>query len=404
MNFYQIKFMKLLNIFFLVVFSAFVAAQDSKDAECDASCERAKALRTVAGNVAQMMYEQNPEEVAKYIDFDVIAEDVAERVTDNMFDRKSLEVGFKQAGSAAVANTLLQSIAGTSSKVWFLRVIDNDMQEKPVVRVDFESGGYEYLQFKMNEAGDKIVDIHFASSGSWYTSQLEDAARMLIKPSASVLKRMFGGIEPDKDLVEKFQKIGELRSQQKFAEAYAVLKQTSKAVQESRTGIVLGLFLSQYASEGEYVKQLELLADKFGDSPDFQFMLVDYYTMKEQYDKAFDSLTSVEQRLGQDGALLDLKANIRLLQGKNEEAAEISKQAIYVESDLETPYWSLATSLINLGRFDEISAVLDQLVDVFGYQFTRENFEQDPFYAEYSKTEAFDKWIKQHEQQTATSN
>ncbi|MFT6270018.1 MAG: hypothetical protein ACJAVV_002846 [Alphaproteobacteria bacterium] len=186
---------------------------------------------------------------------------------------------------------------------WFLRIAKDNNEQKPVMRIDMEGGGHEYLLLSMSESGELINDIYFASSGSTYTTQLAEAARMLIAPNKSIIKRLFGALRGDDDLVEIFKQLGELRKEQKFVEAYNLLKTLSPELQRSRTILSSTLVFSQSVSDEAYFEELKTLAKYHGDGPDLQFMLVDYYTLIEDYNKALAALDSVEDRFGPDSAL-----------------------------------------------------------------------------------------------------
>lgn len=367
-----------------------------QEASCDELCQRENNIRNSAQGLAEAINNRDNQAVQKFIDFDAIADVASAKVGGSTRQQRELKSGFMMAGPEALADAILTNLIGTSSPTWFLRLITEDEETRPVLRIDFENGGHEYMVLSMNEQGTQLIDIIFATSGAKYTEQLADAARLMIKPSKSMLKSLFGGTEVDEGLVDIFQKIGVLRQEQKFAQAYDLLKTASTSAQTSKTGALLGVMLSQHVSDKAYDTELRLLAKHHGNDPDLQFMLVDYYTITEQYNRAVNALNVVEKRLGQDGALFNLKASLRLAQQNYDESLELIKQAIDIENDFEDSYWTLVTIYIEQQNYSAVSASLNLIVDTFDYSFERANFESIDFYADFVKSNEFDTWISEH--------
>ena len=342
--------------------------------------------------VANAINQQNSEAIAEHLALNKFAEIVAKQIFDKPKDIRDFVKGFTQSGKLHFVNQIMSTVYPRNGQAKYLRTFDNT---QPLVRVDFPDGGHEYMLLitgKNRQEKLEIVDMFLLSSGSKLSVKVSSMTELIIKPEQSLLKTLLNVKEVDEALLEKIKAILANRNQGKLDKAYQQLQELPAEIKHARAMIDLGLQLTQQFSDQEYRKQLSLLDKYYGSNDSTQFMLIDHHFFNEEFDKALVSIKTVSDKYGEDAALTNLKASVYFAQGQHPKARQAALHAITLEPDFEAAYWTLV-SVQNLQK-DYVSVIetLSSLKDLFGYQFTKENFLNEAFYQEFSQSTEFENW------------
>ena len=342
--------------------------------------------------VANAINQQNSEAIAEHLALNQFAEIVAKQIFDNPKDIRDFVKGFSQSGKLHFIDQIMSTVYPRNGQAKYLRTFD---QTQPLVRVDFPEGGHEYVLLitgKTEQDKPEIVDMFLLSSGSKLSVKVSSMTELMIKPEQSLLKTLLNVKEIDEDLLAKIKAIIANRNQGKLDKAYQLLQELPEQVRYARVIIDLGLQLTQQFSEQEYRKQLSLLEQHYGSDDSTQFMLVDHHFFNQEFDKALTSIKTVSDKYGDDAALTNLNASVYFAQGQHKKAEQAALYAITLEPDFETAYWTLV-SVQNMQKdYTSVIETLSSLKDLFGYQFTKENFRNEPFYQEFSQSSEFENW------------
>ncbi|WP_342804988.1 hypothetical protein [Alteromonas sp. M12] len=290
-------------------------------------------------------------------------------------------------------NNLFAQFFNEESNSSFIRMLDEQGALRPLVRIDYATGGHEYLILFLNEE-QKVFDFHIASKGAQFSDSLTQATALMISTDDSFFGKMFGKEKINKDVVEKFQRIGSLRQSGQFLEAYKLLLSMPEDMKKQRVMIDTGVGLAQNINDQEYLAQLSLLDKYFGHLPSTQFMLLDYYVMTENNVKVMQAMENVIKRFGMDGALGELSANLYYNAGEMNEALKYAYLGVNAEPNFEPPYWTLLTIYNEQQNYQGVADTLNLISERLYYEFTPESLGSEPAFAGFLASEEYQVWLQ----------
>ena len=330
------------------------------------------------------------------VDFAAYADRVSKLVFDTTRQQQSFARGFV-TGLQQESFTERVFVAATVEATTFmpLGVDENGLQ---IVRLNYESGGLEYIKFIVGRGPEgrlRIRDFKFASTGEYSSVGTATAVKYLIKPSDSILRRLFGGIEPNEALLADFKKLGVLRAQGKNRQAYELIQTFPDALLNEKEWILMSTTLASLFDEVVYRAELSKLEQRYGDDPKLAFMLIDHYFYQEDWVGALKAVQVSIQEWADDGDLNTILADLLLRNGQDSAAIEASLRAIKLEPTNEESHWGALELYNSVARFNDAVDILTKLQDQFSYRFTADEFQKNPQYSEFVKSSAFQNWAEQ---------
>jgi tetratricopeptide (TPR) repeat protein len=266
------------------------------------------------------------------------------------------------------------------AKAHFLRVVNRN---EPLIRIDYPDSGHEYAILHTKRSANhniNIVDMFLMSSGKDMSAALGATSQLILRPSNSLLKRLFGKVDLDSKVLASLQEAARLRNAGKFKEAYDLVESFPDEVKNTRVMIDLAILLSQSVNDDEYRKQLSRLEKYFGNDDSTLFLLIDHHFFNKEYAKVHASIDRLIEKLGADGALYNLKANAYYVSNDFANAKKFTMKAIQTEPDFEAAYWTRATVLTVNEDYAELIKLFEQIEKKFGYSITAQNFNGQKFY------------------------
>jgi hypothetical protein len=121
-------------------------------------------------------------------------------------------------------------------------------------------------------------------------------------------------------------------------------------------------------------------------------MLVDYYVLNEEYEKAHQAIDSVAAKIGPDAGLDNLHANIALQTGDYKRTIGYARDGINREASYEDNYWVLLDALVFSQNYADAVLVLNILEEGFNYRFDARQMATLEGYEDFSRSEAFNGW------------
>jgi tetratricopeptide (TPR) repeat protein len=123
-------------------------------------------------------------------------------------------------------------------------------------------------------------------------------------------------------------------------------------------------------------------------------MLLDHYFYAKDLRKCLEAINAIESRVGSDGMTQLLRASIHSVMGMPKEAITHASEAIRLEPDFTSAYFSLAQSHVLVGQFGEAIDVYKRLETDFGYEFSKEGFAGDENFKKFIASSQFKKWLE----------
>lgn len=338
---------------------------------------------------AQALIKKDLPALSDMFDMNEFAHITAANILDSQSDIESFSRGFLKNPKDKLLNQIFTPVFSQDAGVKYMRVIKNN---QPLIRIDYKSNGHEYIILQVKrQAHNKlaVVDLFFMTAGRNMSASVGAMSQLIMKPSKSMLKRLFGRVDVDTKMMSTLKELGQMRVNGKYREGYALLQTLPEDVQNSRVLIDLGLLFTQKISDDEYRKQLSKLDKYYGHDDSTVFILIDHYYFTHEFTKMLSALDRLAGILGEDGAILTLKANAYYSMNDYDNAKKACYSAIQIEPEYTGAYWTLATVLTKHEQYSELIKVLDLLQSRFGYTFTAKNFAGIPIYSKFVQSPEF---------------
>jgi tetratricopeptide (TPR) repeat protein len=354
------KFFTATGLIFLALFS--VHAQDAK----------APSHAEIAQKFAQALNNQEVDAIANLMDFQEFGKLVTSKLSTSDSIKHAIVEQYQTTDFARTyTNSTFILPPGEVGVFDYKRIISTkDFGNLPMVRVDYETGGHEFMLLLINEK-NLIEDFFFASKGNFVSSAVAGATQLILPAQNGFISRLLGNKSTDSaDILSKFQKMLALRQQGKFIEVNEILQTFPDEILSRREIIDFNILISQSISDEAYTEALGRLDKYFGDDESTSFMLVDLHVANEDFSSAITSIEKAMVFWGRDSALVHLKANVMYMMGNSVKAMALSKEAIEIEPSYEEPYWTLVTLQEQEKDFEGINKTLALMQQQFDETFT----------------------------------
>ncbi len=356
-------------------------------------------LEKLGAQVSVACNERDAATLVEMIDTLTLGNRIAATLFESEKSRKEFALGFsRSATSQEVVRQFfaqLDSAEGSSTK--FMKVVKRGDEHRPLVRLDYGSNGFEYIEFVVDRDDRgrlRIIDWATLSGGELYSASVSLVARMAMGPAPGLISSFLGLNHIDQKTVDQMKRIAELRKRRDIKGAYEEMGRLPAELADSRVLLVQRASLASEAGNDEAYRQMLARLEKLhGNDPAAAFMLLDHYFLAGDARKSLGAIDVIESRVGADGLTQLLRANVHSVMGSQADAIASAAEAIRLEPDFTTAYFTLAESQVLVGQFDEAIGVFQQLEADFGYEFSRENFAADERYRKFVESSQFRKWL-----------
>ena len=325
-----------------------------------------------------------------------LAQNIADLAGDSVAEKQELVRVF-EAAIPDMSKRMVIELERQGAIAVFMRVHEFAGMRGPLVRYSV-GDGYNYalllpVRPAATGSGALVGDMYFATGGELLSETMGIAAKLMVSPSETFLGKLFGVNEIDRDLSSRLQEVGQLRQQNKLREAFEVLDKMQGSARNHRVIIINALQIASQLDENLYREELRRLAKYHKDDPRAAFTLLDHYFFENDLDSAMSIIDLMERTYGSDAVIFLFRANVELARNRIDNALRFAERSVQLEPDHENAQWTLLTVLVQAQRFGESVKVLQVLESEFGYVFAREDFEAEPLYAEFVRSDEFAQWI-----------
>lgn len=357
-------------------------------------------LDALGQTISTAFNERDADTLVEMVDMQTLGTRVAATLYENEKGRSEFARGFtKTAKSKDVINQFfaqLDNSEGSTTK--FMKVVQRGEERRPLMRLDYGDAGFEYLEFVIvqdDKGRPRIVDWAPLSGGDLYSTSVGMVARLAMGPAPGLIPSFLGLKKIDEKALKHMKRIGELRKQGELQKAYDEMGNLPAEIADTRVLLVQRASLaSEAGNDDAYRKTLARLDEKHGKDPAAAFMLLDHYFYAKDLRKCLGAIDAIESRVGSDGMTQLLRANIHSVMGMPKEAITHASEAVRLEPDFTTAYFSLAQSHVLVGQFGEAVGVYKTLETDFGYEFSKEGFAEDQNFKKFVASPQFKKWLK----------
>ncbi len=318
---------------------------------------------------------------------------VVKTVSNNPKEQRALAQQM-DAPAKQIPKRLYDEFRNQQGVLKYMRVHEVDGVRGPLVRVDFDSGGVNYLLLKVGEAGDgfKVRDVFTATNGQWMSDTVGAVGQLFSRPSESILERLFNNRTYNtKEVLSTLRSIVNLKQKGDIAAAYKKFDALPEQVRNEKVMIDIAIQLAILLGDEFYREELNRLATHHGDNPEAAMMLIDYYFFEERYEEAHESISLMKRTFGEDSALLMLQAGFEFARQDYLKTIEYASRGVELEPEFEGSYGILLEAYVAAKQFPEAISVMETLERDFDYFFTLDIFES-PEYKDFAESSAFQAW------------
>jgi len=264
---------------------------------------------------------------------------------------------------------------GAYAKV--LRTRADGKKALALIRLDYGDAGTGYMDLHLVRGKDgavRIVDWYDYSTGQLYTQSLRQLIGVM-SPTPTIMGKLFDVVSNRKENINAVMELINLYRTQQYAQVVEQFLVLDENMRKNRMLSIVAVQAGSLSNNNElYHKALANLERHFHADPSMAFMLIDYYYLEQQYDKAMLALDRVQKSFGvEDAAILSLKANTHLSDSQYGKAVAQARRAIAIEPEYESSYWSLLNALILAKNYAPAVKVAKDLEQNFDYDMSPES-------------------------------
>ncbi|MBI1310414.1 hypothetical protein GC176_03835 [bacterium] len=284
---------------------------------------------------------ENSSATVALMDFDGLSDLITRGLGMSASDRAGFKAGFRQAflqPVSFVGQMVAQIHAGGSIR--FQRVLTVDGERRALIRLLQSDGAVSYnelIPVRRSDGRIRVLDVY-----SYLTAErISETGRRGVIPAVaaknrSLLERLTG---TDRAAAEYFRRVNELVLARQRGNHRGILRLSQALPTELKTDKMLLLLRLQAAQalrdDPEYVRAMEAFRSAHPNDPALDFVLIDYYALKEDKPQLLQCLERLYKRTEQDAYLGSLLAETVLETDDLDRAASVVTAAIESEPDLQ---------------------------------------------------------------------
>lgn len=334
---------------------------------------------------------RDSDQLEKLIDSRAMGERIINDLGLSSEEKEDFMKGYDR-GVTRISSALMQQFEQSNPKLKLIRTVTRQGNRHHLIRFDMmeREMGYNYIEFETSP-DNRIIDWYSHGQGKSATGMMRQSIttmlgneNLLVK--AAVIKN------PDPQIIRAFRRFTEHVLEGKHTLAYIALEQLPDEYKQTQDWAALRVQLAGQIDEQTYHEALDFLATKFGDVPELQFLLIDYYYLQQKHAEAIRALTAFEQFVGEDGVTSYLKCNMYLEIEQFAEATQACQHGIDLEPDQEILYWLLVSIGLKNQQPHVALTALSQYEAAFQKQFDPDALAKEPTYQDLAKTPEYQRW------------
>lgn len=317
--------------------------------------------------------------------------------------RATFKAGFLETLGKPTKDRLAEQIIsycedGGSFK--FLRLGRVDNQPIAVFRILLPNeGGVNYHQYFLKRSEDGQVraeDIYVFLTAERMSDTLRVFWRTVVaEASKTFLDRLFKPADP---LAQSIRSISEMRAMIKdgqFEKAIEIYDKLPEKVQNEKIINLTRMQAAIQVSDDAYASSIEDYRQRFPGDAALDFLLIDGYFFKKDYEKMLDCIDRTSEHVGGDAWLLSMRAQTLAHLERFEQARDVAQEAIRLEPELQDVYWRAITVSLMGKDFDETVKLLNMVEQDLGLELADLTELHD--YAEFVESPQYEAWMKSRE-------
>lgn len=311
-------------------------------------------------------------------------------------NKESVLKGLK---TAAARNSFVDQIMAEIEKggsYKLLRVHEVDGRTRALLRLLTTESGVNYHDILLTRYPDgrvSLEDVYVFAAGEMLTQSV----RRLLLPAAAELDRglvarLRGTDQLYYSNLPKIQ--GMVRAVQagNGREAVATYKALPAGLRQNKVILLFYLRAAAEVDDAEYTAALETFRQQYPADPAIDFISIDYFLLRKQYDESLRCIGAVAKAVGGDPYLHALRANVLVEAGRFPDARAAAEKAVAEEPSLPEAYWSRVSVALREKDHKDTLAWLKKVVEKTGAEI--EDLAELDDYKEFVRAPEHAAWVK----------
>lgn len=349
-----------------------------------------EAVQKWASAFVQAIKDQNRDKLSELVEFEPLFRRCVSKIANEKF-----RIGFS-SGAKNGGRQLLERLADPAGSYRFLGVHNSEFGPAAMMRMLDANGGcnYHLWRFQHDPLGDiKGVDIYIFLSGESFADTLQRMA-MITAPQGK--QGFLAKLTGKETVLAKHQ--GDLINLihatqiQDFEGALDHYDRLPQQLQTEKAIMLMRILAAMRVTDAEYLLALKDYRKQFPDDASADLASIDYYFLNQQFQQMHEALSRLEKSVGRDAHLLLLHSVAFSGESKFDLARKSTEEAINLEPELESPYWTQVEICLRQQDYDAVNQTLILLTQRFGYR--EFDFAIEPIYDEYVKTPQHKAFLK----------
>ena len=364
--------------------------------EAAAELERQQAFRDGMAEIVEDLNRGSYERFVRAIDEDVLLERILGlRLIDQKIQRQ-----FAERFDASLEPMVRQSIYDRQGDIRaaLIRVVSRGDQGLAVVRYDLPNLQFEYHEFelKLDRRGRlTILDWTSFLDGERISDAIGIGLVMAAPRSSAVRKLVDEQIRSEAMLFQLTELLKAARDR-KDERYFEILEGLDASFRRERIVVLTSVQLAKAVRKRRLLRPALIEMDRhFGEEPLYAIMLLDLYFPTRQYQKAYDALLRLEQRIGAEDAGMKARLSAAaLVLERHEDAVNYAARAIELDPAVELGWWSALRAAALTGNFSAAVAALGRLEGEFGHELGPDALQKDPAFRALVTSDEYQSWLK----------
>jgi hypothetical protein len=282
-------------------------------------------------------------------------------------------------------------------KARLLRVESRGTRGVAVVRFDmahFQSSYIEYdLQLDDREQLE-IIDWTDYLRGHKFTDYM-GLTMVQAQPSQNAARKLVDYSNVQQAEIFQLMEVLKATRDRNLERYFQIVEGLNENLKKQRVIWQLGLDSAQQARKRRDQRRILVAIDQYYPQDVlFALPLLDYYFPDGQYQKAYDALVRVRDKLQVDDAVTNARlSSASLVLKQPEEANRFADAAVEQEPSLELGWWSLLRARTATADFAGAVTALQQLKSAFGYELGPDQLGKDPSMKAFLGSPAYQAWL-----------
>ena len=326
-------------------------------------------------------------------------DDIVQRsISDLGISQDSRESIIKGVRGSLATNDLTSQILAaknTGGELKFLRIRTVNGQPRALFRFNQGFKGVGYLELVVARYPDGelgVEDVYVYATGEMLTQRLRQSVMPMIATNQELLNRLRGR---DKEMLEHAKTIRDMKTKTQSGDHEGAEREYLKlpdSLQNDKSVILIHMTSAKGLGDEKYLAAMEKYENLFPNDASVDFLSIDFYILKKQFDKALFRIDRLDKAIEGDPYLNVLRAKALSENNQFAKAAKAAEAAILAEPESQNGYWSRLSISLKAKMFTDTLTWLQKITETFEFEFADltklddySEFVESPQYAEWTK-------------------